>query len=755
MRRFAAETADGERELQTVVGERAGFSNRRILVLAHRDALGRGARARAVGHRRAARARARARRPHARAARSCSPRRAAAPPAWRRRSGWRENAAERGPVPVDAVLVLGDLAGTRIDRPLVVPWSRVDGARAARAAAHGRVGADGARRGLRAGTDRRPGVQLARLAFPLTLGEQGPFDAHGLGAVLLSASGERAPAADAPVSAERLTAFGRAALRSIGALDGGGDLPGSEPYVAARAQGAAGVAGAAARDRADAAGAARRRRRVRARAPPPRAGRHVAALGRARARCRSCSRRCCAIGLFRTGLIEAAPAAPVAGAASAPNAAALASVRRRARCSRWFGLRPLLLRLLGVEGDAGRAGGAATADRARAVRGDARRVDREPVREPAADPGAAPVAAGDGARDAPAPPRGARAVGGRPAAAAARRLRARAPVRARSARARVDAGCCSSPAAGSRWRPCSCGASCSAAPPRRSCVVLRASRRRPSGRPRRRSPCAGRRRTPGPARSAAPSRRCGDEPARAARSDAAADEARAAGDLDRADRGGRADDRRRGRHARVAGAGLGAARADRAEQALRRARRASRQSRPTRVQRRVLAALRDADDGGSRSSRARRAAPRETGEPIGRIEIPAIGADFVVVQGTDSATLRKGPGHYPSTTVPRGCGGTVAIAGHRTTYLAPFRNVDDLKHGDRIVLTMPYGRFTYARRAHADRRARRAVGHAETSATSGSCCPPATRSTARRSGSSCSRGSSGSPHAARPCDAAS
>ncbi|MCW2953360.1 MAG: sortase family protein [Conexibacter sp.] len=90
---------------------------------------------------------------------------------------------------------------------------------------------------------------------------------------------------------------------------------------------------------------------------------------------------------------------------------------------------------------------------------------------------------------------------------------------------------------------------------------------------------------------------------------------------------------------------------------------------------------------------ARRTA--KTGEPIGRIRIPKIGADFVVVQGTDSASLRKGPGHYPATSFP-GLGATVAIAGHRTTYLAPFRNVNELKPNDQIVLEMPYGRFTYA-----------------------------------------------------------
>jgi len=83
------------------------------------------------------------------------------------------------------------------------------------------------------------------------------------------------------------------------------------------------------------------------------------------------------------------------------------------------------------------------------------------------------------------------------------------------------------------------------------------------------------------------------------------------------------------------------------------------------------------------------------GSPIGRIELPTLGRKYVVVQGTDVGTLRKGPGHYPGTVFP-GQAGTVAIAGHRTTYLAPFRTINELKHGQRIVLKMPYGRFTYA-----------------------------------------------------------
>jgi sortase A len=83
------------------------------------------------------------------------------------------------------------------------------------------------------------------------------------------------------------------------------------------------------------------------------------------------------------------------------------------------------------------------------------------------------------------------------------------------------------------------------------------------------------------------------------------------------------------------------------------------------------------------------------GDAVGRIEIPRIGASYVVVKGTDAGSLRKGPGVYDQTGLP-GAPGTVAIAGHRTTYRAPFRRVDDLRQGDRISVEMPYGRFVYA-----------------------------------------------------------
>ena len=66
------------------------------------------------------------------------------------------------------------------------------------------------------------------------------------------------------------------------------------------------------------------------------------------------------------------------------------------------------------------------------------------------------------------------------------------------------------------------------------------------------------------------------------------------------------------------------------------------------------------------------------GQAAGRIVIPRIGANFVVVKGSAPGDLRKGPGLYDDTPFP-GVPGTTAIAGHRTTYLAPFRHIDDLR----------------------------------------------------------------------------
>jgi len=82
------------------------------------------------------------------------------------------------------------------------------------------------------------------------------------------------------------------------------------------------------------------------------------------------------------------------------------------------------------------------------------------------------------------------------------------------------------------------------------------------------------------------------------------------------------------------------------------------------------------------------------GDAAGRIRIPKIHASYVIVKGTDPASLRKGPGIYDHTPFP-GARGTTGVAGHRTTYLAPFRHIDRLRPGDDIELDMPYATLHY------------------------------------------------------------
>lgn len=87
------------------------------------------------------------------------------------------------------------------------------------------------------------------------------------------------------------------------------------------------------------------------------------------------------------------------------------------------------------------------------------------------------------------------------------------------------------------------------------------------------------------------------------------------------------------------------------------------------------------------------------GEPIGRIVIHRIGLNMVVVDGTDESSLQKGPGRDLRTYMP-GQNRLVYIAGHRTTYLAPFSHIDAIRPGDVITLEMPYATFTYRATRH-------------------------------------------------------
>ena len=92
------------------------------------------------------------------------------------------------------------------------------------------------------------------------------------------------------------------------------------------------------------------------------------------------------------------------------------------------------------------------------------------------------------------------------------------------------------------------------------------------------------------------------------------------------------------------------------------------------------------------------------GDPIGRLIIPHLRMNRVVVQGStgagslspasDTSYLRGGPVHYGVTPLP-GAGEPFAVAGHRTTYSAPFYSLNALRRGDKIVVDTPYGRFVY------------------------------------------------------------
>ena len=109
-------------------------------------------------------------------------------------------------------------------------------------------------------------------------------------------------------------------------------------------------------------------------------------------------------------------------------------------------------------------------------------------------------------------------------------------------------------------------------------------------------------------------------------------------------------------------------------------------------------------DNASEAARARVLAKRfqetlEKGQPIGRLKIDRIGLNTVLLNGTDTATLQKGPGRYPQTPLP-GLGETTGIAGHRTTYLSPFREINEIQDGDEIRLELPYATFTYEVQKH-------------------------------------------------------
>ena len=205
-------TVEGRQELETIVGVRPGLSSRRIVVMAHRDARGSPALAELSGTAALLEM-----------ARLFKVRDLSSTLVLVSTSGGSAGAAgarafaEIADGPVDAAIVLGDLAGRDTRKPWIVPWS--NGERAAPMAVR-RTLESAVRReaGVQAGGSRAIG-QWARRALPLTVSEQGEAARAGLPAVLLQASGERGPGPRTEISEDRLDAFGRSALRAIAALD--------------------------------------------------------------------------------------------------------------------------------------------------------------------------------------------------------------------------------------------------------------------------------------------------------------------------------------------------------------------------------------------------------------------------------------------------------------------------------------------------------------------------------------------------------
>jgi Peptidase family M28 len=220
---FSARTVDGRRSLETVLGSRVGLTPGSIVIVSHRDALSSPAAGDLSGTAtmlELARALAGETQHHTLVLASVSGSAGFA--------GARQLARSL-PKPVDAVIALGDVAGTRARDPVLIPWSTDD--RVAPTVLRNTVAA-----ALRAQAALKPGGtgpvgQLAHLAFPMTLGEQAPFAARGIPAVTVSLAGDRRLAADEAVSADAANGIGRAVLQSVDAIDGGSQVSAATPYL--------------------------------------------------------------------------------------------------------------------------------------------------------------------------------------------------------------------------------------------------------------------------------------------------------------------------------------------------------------------------------------------------------------------------------------------------------------------------------------------------------------------------------------------
>ena len=212
------QTIEGEKPLRTVIAQRPGSTAEApVVIVAHRDAAAPGSAAELSG--------TAALIELARVFSARETKRSIVLISTSGGSGGNAGAAQLSsyvPGPIDAAIVLGDLAGARAHRPFVIPYS--DGLGSAPLQLQRTVeDAITHQTGNSPGTPTALG-QLAHLAFPLAAGEQGVLDASGVPSVLVQVSGERGPTAREPVSEERLGAFGRSVLSAVDALDSAPDV---------------------------------------------------------------------------------------------------------------------------------------------------------------------------------------------------------------------------------------------------------------------------------------------------------------------------------------------------------------------------------------------------------------------------------------------------------------------------------------------------------------------------------------------------
>lgn len=220
---FRGETPSGSRRLENVIGVRAGQENGSIVLVAGRDAVGSPASAQLSGTA-----------VLLELARVLSGETLQHTLVLASTSGTAGGAgaielARTLPQPLDAVVVLGDLAGQDVRQPIVVPWSNSQNiappllGNTLAAALKGQTGVAVGNSGMLG--------QLAHLALPMASSGQAPLVSSGQPAALVSFSGERTPAADQPTSPTETTAMGRAVLGAVNALDAGSTVPSPSSYL--------------------------------------------------------------------------------------------------------------------------------------------------------------------------------------------------------------------------------------------------------------------------------------------------------------------------------------------------------------------------------------------------------------------------------------------------------------------------------------------------------------------------------------------